>query len=116
MTGQEIKELENCPTCGQELPRSLPLRIDVEIGVAVANGRAVTLTPKEAELLALIVSTGTRVAKYEFLMEGLYLLDEPGVEVLKVVVCKMRKKLAKADIFIETVWGKGFRLSVKTNG
>jgi DNA-binding response OmpR family regulator len=116
VTGRRIKDSGECPTCGQKLPPRQELRVDSEIGAAVANGRAVMLTPTEAELLTLIVSTGTRVATNDFLISGLYNLDEPSGEIIKVWIHHLRKKLSKIGVSIETVWGKGVRISLKERG
>ena len=40
-------------------------------------------------------------------------MDEPGVKIMDVFVCKLRKKLSAAtggDNSIETVWGSGYVL------
>ena len=39
--------------------------------------------------------------------------DEPELRIIDVFVCKLRKKLAQAtggEHYIETVWGRGYRL------
>ena len=40
--------------------------------------------------------------------------DEPEVKIIDVFVCKLRRKLSEmhpdAEKFIETVWGRGYRL------
>ncbi|RVE90101.1 helix-turn-helix domain-containing protein [Sinorhizobium meliloti] len=35
---------------------------------------------------------------------------EPETKIVDVFVCKMRKKLARFGVTIETVWGQGYRL------
>jgi two-component system cell cycle response regulator CtrA len=35
---------------------------------------------------------------------------EPEIKIIDVFVCKMRKKLARFDIEIRTVWGQGYSL------
>jgi DNA-binding winged helix-turn-helix (wHTH) protein len=40
-------------------------------------------------------------------------VDEPELKIIDVFVCKLRKKLARAtggNHYIETVWGRGYRL------
>ena len=40
-------------------------------------------------------------------------IDEPELKIIDVFVCKLRKKLAKAcedEIYIHTVWGRGYVL------
>jgi two-component system, cell cycle response regulator CtrA len=40
-------------------------------------------------------------------------MNEPALKIIDVFVCKLRKKLAQAiggKHYIETVWGRGYRL------
>jgi len=40
-------------------------------------------------------------------------MDEPEIKIIDVFVCKLRKKLVQAtggNHYIETVWGRGYRL------
>jgi two-component system cell cycle response regulator CtrA len=40
-------------------------------------------------------------------------MDEPGLKIIDVFICKLRKKLANASNgkdYIETVWGRGYVL------
>jgi len=56
---------------------------------------------------------GTTVTK-EMLLNHLYRgMDEPEIKIIDVFVCKLRKKLAEptgGKSYIETVWGRGYRL------
>jgi two-component system cell cycle response regulator CtrA len=40
-------------------------------------------------------------------------MDEPELKIIDVFICKVRKKLAEAGApkLIETVWGRGYRMS-----
>ncbi len=103
-----------CPTCGQDLPKDLPLYVDLEVNVAVANGVAVALTGMEAELLSVLAAPPIKTRTKEFLMMSLYPIAEDTEEkIIDVMVCKMRRKIAKAGIVIETVWGRGYRIDCK---
>lgn len=54
-----------------------------------------------------------KVVPYGFIMNGLYFDrpdDPPGIQVLKVRICHMRKKFQSSPYDIETVWGVGFRM------
>ena len=63
------------------------------------------------ELLSL--RKGTTVTK-EMLVGLLYGgTEEPGLKIIDVFVCHLRKKLAQATggkHYIETVWGRGYRM------
>jgi two-component system cell cycle response regulator CtrA len=69
------------------------------------------LTPAEARVFAHLASRemGTR----QSIMLALYSdrpNEEPEIKIVDVFVCKMRKKLARFGVRIETVRGQGYRL------
>lgn len=70
-----------------------------------------TLTAHEAMLLAVMLVHP--IARKTALMDALY-FDDPGggaePKVIDVHVCKMRPKLRRHGIVIETVWGQGYSL------
>ena len=74
----------------------------------------VRLTGKEYSILELLsLRQGTTVTK-EMLLAHLYGgMDEPEIKIIDVFVCYLRKKLAQAtgsQHYIETIWGRGYRL------
>lgn len=73
--------------------------------------RAWRLTPKEAELTRALLSRG-RCTK-EYLLEAIYGTgeDPPVIKIIDVFICKLRAKLARQNIRIETVWGVGYELT-----
>jgi two-component system, cell cycle response regulator CtrA len=78
------------------------------------SGARLHLTGKEYQMLELLVlRKGTTITK-EALLSQLYGgMDEPGMKIIDVFVCKLRKKLASASNgrnYIETVWGRGYVL------
>lgn len=69
------------------------------------------LTGSEARVFAHLASRD--IATKQSLMMALYSdrADiEPEPKIVDVFVCKMRKKLARYGVTIETVWGQGYRL------
>ncbi|OGG68859.1 hypothetical protein A3H77_01815 [Candidatus Kaiserbacteria bacterium RIFCSPLOWO2_02_FULL_56_11] len=81
------------------------------------NGNRVDLTGKETSLMLLLAASPGRVLSKEMLMLQLYtegVDDEPEMKIIDVFICKLRRKLADAHPdatkFIETVWGRGYRL------
>jgi two-component system cell cycle response regulator CtrA len=95
----------------------------VQIGDLIVNldektvkigGARVYLTRKEYQTLELLsLRKGTTITK-EMLLNQLYGgLDEPGIKIIDVFICKLRKKLADASNgkeYIETQWGRGYVL------
>ncbi|MBB3608644.1 two-component system cell cycle response regulator CtrA [Rhizobium sp. BK602] len=69
------------------------------------------LTSSEARVYAHLASRD--VATKQSIMLALYSdrIDlEPEIKIVDVFVCKMRQKLKRFDVVIETVWGHGYRL------
>jgi two-component system cell cycle response regulator CtrA len=90
----------------------LTIRLDskrAEIG-----GRPVNLTMKEYAILELLaLRQGSTLTKEMFLNQLYGGMDEPEMKIIDVFICKLRKKLAGLSggkNYIETVWGRGYRL------
>ena len=94
--------------------RTGDLVVDLAARVVTADAKPVRLTGKEYSILELLsLRQGTTVTK-EMLLAHLYGgMDEPELKIIDVFVCKLRKKLAQAtgrQHYIETIWGRGYRL------
>lgn len=112
----ERRHLEStcCPTCGQALPAT-PVRVDVVACVAVANGRSISLRPMEADCLGALAAVMPRVATRDYLMEWIDFQSDPETDLcIKVLICRLRPKIAPIGLIIETVWGSGYRLAAET--
>ena len=94
--------------------RSGDLVVDLDSRVVSVHDKPVRLTGKEYSVLELLsVWQGTTVTKEMFLSHLYRGMDEPEIKIIDVFVCKLRKKLAEATSgksYIETVWGRGYRL------
>jgi two-component system cell cycle response regulator CtrA len=90
------------------------LDVHLEQKVAEVSGRSLRLTGKEYAILELLsLRKGTTLTKENFLNHLYGGMDEPDLKIIDVFVCKLRKKLSEAtggDNYIETVWGRGYRL------
>lgn len=93
------------------------LKVNMTRRAVHVNGDGIHLTGKELSMMLLFASSPGRVLSKEMLMENLYVEgidDEPEMKIIDVFVCKLRKKLTDAhpdaEKFIETVWGRGYRL------
>lgn len=90
------------------------LVVDPETRVVSAHGNSVRLTGKEFQILALLIRRKGITVSKEMLLSLLYGgVDEPEIKIIDVFVCHLRKKLAQATDgkhYIETVWGRGYRL------
>jgi DNA-binding response OmpR family regulator len=76
--------------------------------------QTLNLTPKEYQLLELLVSNGRRVLSRPVIIEHLWTLDDPpSEEAVKSHIRTLRQKLRDAqapDDLIETVYGLGYRM------
>ncbi len=89
-----------------------PLRVDLVEHAASVDGRPVELTPKEFELLALLVRNPGRAFARDYLIERVWGYDASGSDrTVDTHVLRLRKKLGAVGDWIETVWGVGYRLS-----
>ena len=90
----------------------LVVRLDAQR--AEIAGQPVPLTVKEYQMLGLLAHRrGTPVTKDMFLSRLYGGRDEPGLKVIDVFMCKLRKKLAAMSggiDYVETVWGRGYML------
>jgi two-component system, cell cycle response regulator CtrA len=90
------------------------LVLDPDANVVEVDDCAVPLTGKEYRILELLaLRNGTAVTKEMFLRHLYGERHEPGMKIIDVFVCKLRKKLAQATggkHYIETVWGRGYAL------
>ena len=81
----------------------------VEVG-----GKRVHVTPNEYGILELLCRRQGVVMSKEAILNHLYAgRDEPELKIIDVFVCKLRKRLTEAsggEIYIETVWGRGYIL------
>jgi two-component system cell cycle response regulator CtrA len=81
----------------------------VEVG-----GALVRLTGKQFQLLECLVLRQGKICTKEMLLDNLYGgMDEPVLKIIAVLVSKVRRMLSDAADgrnYIETVWGRGYRL------
>jgi DNA-binding response OmpR family regulator len=70
------------------------------------------LTRQEVTLFGALIASGDAVLTRAAMMSALYGSDDWATpKIVDVLMCKMRAKLKPHDIQVETVWGRGFRLS-----
>jgi two-component system, OmpR family, response regulator QseB len=80
---------------------------------AVASGRRIDLTRREAALLEELLRLPGQVITKDLLEDRLYALEDSGsTNALEAAVSRLRRKLAAAGVAlqIETKWGIGYRL------
>jgi two-component system cell cycle response regulator CtrA len=94
--------------------RTGKLTVNPDRRIVTVDGNPVHLTGKEYEILELLsLRKGTVLTKEMFLSRLYGGGHEPGLKIIDVFVCKLRKKLAQAtggSHYIETLWGRGYVL------
>jgi len=110
------KKLEDvmCQAQSESTIRTGRLVVDLATRVVSVDGQPVRMTGKEYGILELLCQRkGTTLTKEMFLNHLYDGMNEPGLKIIDVFVCKLRKKLAQATggkHCIETVWGRGYAL------
>ena len=94
----------------------LPLRVDIENGLASVGSHVVNLTPKEFEILVLFVKRPGRTFAREQLLDLVWGAEYDGdSRTVDTHIKNMREKLRSAGIEtdpIATVWGVGYKFEV----
>jgi DNA-binding response OmpR family regulator len=89
------------------------LRVDVGQHLATVDDRPVELTPKEFDLLVLLVRNPGRAFARDYLLETVWGhgYDAVDTRTVDTHVLRLRKKLGRVGERIETVWGIGYRFA-----
>ena len=89
-----------------------PLRVDQARHLVTIEGRPVELTPKEFDLLALLLGHPGRAFARDYLMERVWGYEAVGSDrTVDTHIQRLRKKLGASGEAIETVWGIGYRFA-----
>ena len=92
-----------------------PLSIDINSRRALVNGKAVSLTAYEFDILLLLARSPGKVYSLEAIYREIWRMpDLQSAQTVRVHLARMRHKLENAcpeRKFIELVWGKGFRFT-----
>ena len=90
------------------------LTVDLDNKRAKIDGACLDLSGTEYQMLELLsLRKGRTLSKDTFLTHIYGDAEEPGIKIIDVFICKLRKKLATAaggENYIETVWGRGYVL------
>src|SRR5579871_6354443 len=111
---EPIRTIAALPT----LYRDAHLTLDFQRQCATLDSTPLTLTRKEYDLLALLVSyAGVIIPRAEMLMRVWGYSTEIRTRTLDVHIRHLRKKLGSyADVYIETVFGVGHRFQPFDSG
>ncbi|GIP27946.1 DNA-binding response regulator [Paenibacillus sp. J23TS9] len=102
------------PPADSEVYRLEGLKVDTVRRTADINGGSMDLTPKEFDLLALLVSHAGRVYTREDLLELVWGMEYfGGTRTVDIHIQRLRKKLGDAQYLLQTVYGIGYKAMEK---
>jgi DNA-binding response OmpR family regulator len=87
------------------------LEIDISSRTADLDGKLVSLTPREFDLLATFARFPSVVLDREHLLDLVWGTSFYALRTVDVHVARLRDKLRGSKLHIETVWGSGYRLA-----
>jgi two-component system cell cycle response regulator CtrA len=98
----------------QSTIRTGRLVVNLDTRAASVDDQPINLTNREYAILELLsLRKGTTVTRETFLNQLYGGIDEPELKSMDVLICKLRKKLARAtggSHYIEAVWARGYVL------
>ena len=102
-----------CKHCGQPVPTQEGISVDPLRNVMTVDGVEIKLSPREAEIVDLLVRNWRRTVTKIALHTEVYGLDPNGgaeLKTLDVYISRLKKLLAPVGITILTAWGRGWRI------
>ena len=91
------------------------LTIDLNSKMVISNKNKLELSPNEYNLLCYLVTNKDKAISREELLNKVWNFEcEVETRAVDDTVRRLRKKLSKSNVIIDTVWGYGFRLQIKT--
>lgn len=80
-------------------------------GCAIVDGKSLELSPREFEVLGLLVRYAPRLVSKRVLIDAVAASNlDVGDSAVEVYISRLRRKLADSDVGIQTVRGFGYRL------
>ncbi|MFP1628028.1 response regulator transcription factor [Streptomyces sp. 5K101] len=104
---------------GQPVPRRAGIQLDPQTRRATKDGRPLTLTLREFDLLAHFLTHPERAHSREELMRDVWGWDFGDLSTVTVHVRRLRAKIEDdpaAPRLIQTVWGVGYRFEPQEEG
>mgnify|MGYP006305775337 CR=1 FL=1 len=84
------------------------------------NGRVVHLTPKEFEVLRLLIRHAGKVLSHDAILAQIWGFERMGdLDLIKQYIYRLRQKIEKdpeSPTYIHTVWGEGYYFDLKNSG
>jgi len=94
-----------------EILRSRIRELEAQLNKVDVVPMSFGLTAHEAKVFITLFNSG--ICSKEFLLNSVYegAYDQPQLKIIDVFICKMRKKMKAFGVEIQTVWGRGYRMT-----
>lgn len=106
--------MKPCPTCGHPVGDFCGIVLDHDAQMVRFRGASVRLTKTEIAYFLPLYERPARAVDKGAIYDSVYQLrpdcDQPGMKIVDVMICKLRRKLKHLGIEIETYWGMGYAL------
>jgi DNA-binding response OmpR family regulator len=109
----ELQAVAVSPESSPPVLQEGPLRLDQDEHVASVDGDPLDLTPREFDLLAMLMRHPGRAFARDYLLDKVWGYEFGGLDTRTVDthVLRLRRKLGPVGERIETVWGVGYRFA-----
>lgn len=91
------------------------LVLNINEGTVDVGGARVMMTGREYSALEALALRKGKLMTKEMIFDSIYGgMDEPEIQIIDVLICKLRRKIAVAADgrnYIETMWGRGYKLT-----
>jgi len=104
----------DCPICGQPISDQTELIVSLESNTIFYRGQTMQLDPLCAEIMFALNNAPAQYMTYDALYRAVYgnrVGGGPVPKVLPVKVSLLRKVLEGSGLGIQTVWGRGHKLT-----
>ena len=109
-----LADAPKCPCCRQPVGTDAFLIDDLTSTITIGD-RSTRFTPLQMKLVRILLDHMPSVAPKQAIYNALYgdrePIDWPEPKIIDVVICKTRKDLGRLGLVVETIWGRGYRLS-----
>lgn len=101
-----------CPCCNSDLENADRPLISLETNKLLAGAEVLQLTPREAEIIDILVKRMPLPVSADYFVARLYgdVATEAAMTTIRVILSKLRPKIAICGLNIRTIWGGGYVL------
>lgn len=104
--------MTKCPCCGSEVEAELPI-LDLNINVVTWKAKRIRLTPRCAEILAVLVKNGLLTSRTPAILTAVWGMADEGIDPagnLAVQMARLRRDIKPLGWKIINIFNVGYRL------